>query len=157
MLAATNGVNEGLAIASGVFILAIVLAWRQWVERRDRETDLSEADQTYFTRKDVRRFWGIGLLVLIALGMVRGLTINPKANLATGQQFVWIWTGVLLLILIVLVLALLDWQANLSYARRHRREILEARKALIEDEIRLRAAESRDGREGLNGHAGLAE
>jgi len=140
MPAASSGMTEGLTITSGVLVLAIVFAWRQWVERRDRVPDLSDDDQRYFSSRDVRRSWGTGLLVLIAAGMFLGLSINPKANRAAGQQFVWVWVGVLVLLCVALVMALLDWQANLTYARRHRREILEARRALIEEEQRLRAS-----------------
>ncbi len=135
---AASGVREGLAIASGVLALAIILAWRQWVERRDRDPELSDIDHAYFARKDARRFWGTGLLVFVAAGMFRGLTMNWRANLAASQQFVWIWAGVLVLLCVLVVMAMIDWQANLAYARRHRREILEARRALIAEESRLR-------------------
>lgn len=153
MPAASTAARVGLPIAAGVLALAAVFAWRQWVERRTRQDDLSEEDRAYFARKDVRRLLGTTILVLIASGMFVGLSIDPGANRAAGQAFVWVWFGVAVLLCVSLVVALIDWTANLGYARRQRKGLIEARRAILEEEIRLRAA-PRNGQAGPRGPIG---
>lgn len=140
MPAASSGVTEGLVLATGALALAAVFAWKQWAERTTRDEDLSGQDRVYFARKDRRRFVGTSILALISAGMFAGLWINPKAGLRHGQAFVWIWMSVGLLVCVALVLAFGDWRANLVYANRHRKALIEERRALAEEQERMRSS-----------------
>ena len=142
MRAPFSGSWEGLAIAAGVLALTVIFVWKQWVERRDRETNLSSDDARYYRRKDIRRFFGTSILGLIGIGMVAGSLLNPKTQ---KLPFLWVWLGVGALVLLSILLAFLDWFANFLFAARHRRLLIEERLGLIEEEFRQRAA-------GSNGH-----
>lgn len=139
MPAITSGAREGLVIATGVLLVSAVFAWRQWVERMNRASGLSEADRDYFRRKDRRRLLGTTILGVIGVGMFVGSLIDFRANKAAGQRFVVIWIGVALLVCISLILALIDWVATRDFAIRHRRELAEARRVLFDQELRLRS------------------
>lgn len=134
-----SGAREGLAIAAGVLALSALLAWRQWRERqsRDDEEDLSAEDALYFARRDYRRWVGTTILALIGAGMFGGSLLDPRAN---RIAFLAIWLGVGGLVCVSLVLAMIDWSANRGYALRHRKLLIQERRAMIEEEIRRRLA-----------------
>ncbi len=150
MPSVTSGAREGLVIASGVLLVTAIFAWRQWVERVRREEDLSEADQDHFRRKDWRRFFGTTILGLIGVGMVVGSLLDFRASKAAGQRFLAVWVGIAVLVCVSLVLAMIDWTATRDYALRHRRELAEVRRALFDEEVRLRDA-ARNETRGSNG------
>jgi hypothetical protein len=144
MPAAFSGAREGLAIGLGVVALAGFFAWRQWVETRTRDNELSVDDARYFKHKDIRRSLGTSVLGLIGIGMIVGSLINPKIQ---KMPFLWVWLIVGVLVLLSILLALVDWFANFAYAARHRRLLIEERLKLIENEYKNRAAAK-------NGHGG---
>ncbi len=150
MPSAQTGTTVGLAIAAAVLALACFFLYRQWVEIRKRETDLTEADRVYFTRKDSRRLLGSILMMLVSVGMTAGVIVNPYRNRASGRLFGYIWLGVASLVCMLMVLAMIDWLANRDYALRHRRELINERKAILEAELRHRAL-ARERRNGTNG------
>lgn len=137
MPAVSSGAREGIVIASGVLVLTAVFAWRQWAERRSRDEDLSADDLRYFSRRDVRRAIGNVILGVIGIGMIVGSLLNPRVP-AHQIPFLWVWLSIGVLALVLIVLALLDWSANLRYAARHRRLLIEERLKLIEDEYKKR-------------------
>ena len=130
----------GWALALGVSLVAALLAWRQWREGSGREPDLSDEDVVHFARQDVRRYTGAASMALIALAIAIGSSIDPLGGGGIHRIFVAIWAGVIALILILIGLAGADWLATLAYARRHRRAIVEERRALFEAERRRRRA-----------------
>lgn len=150
MTATSSGAREGMLLASTVTAIAITFAWRQWVERSSRSDDLPAEDADYFVRKDRRRVVGTGVLVVIAAGIFVGSWINPKASVQHGQTFVWIWMGVGLLVIVELVLAAIDWHANLGYAGRHRRALIEHRRRLAEEQRRISSTAPGHGQNGVS-------
>ena len=145
----STGLMQGFILASLVAVLAGVFAYRQWVERSNRETDLSEADLDHFTRKDRRRLLGSAVLALIAVGMFVGLMLLSQArgNRLMARMSGYVWIGVCVLLCVSLILAMLDWVANRVYAVRHGRALAEERRAFFEEQIRQRSA-ARNGRAG---------
>ncbi len=137
-----SGVKEGLVLAFVVMTLAAVFAWRQWVERSRRDENLSDEDRDYCLRRDRRRVLGTSCLLLLSAAMIAGCLIDHRASKATARVFLALWLAVALLIGVSLVLAMIDWSANRAFALRHRRALLAERRALLDDEIRRRAAPS---------------
>lgn len=130
--------RDAWILAGTVMAVGAVFAVRQWLERRWRPADLPGADARHFARKDVRRLLGSAVMAAIALAIVASTRIDFRAGRAEGRLFAWTWMGILLGVVVLLALALLDWQANRLYARRHRRALAEERRALLE-EIRRHA------------------
>jgi di/tricarboxylate transporter len=141
-----------VVLSSAVVLIAAILALRQYLERRGRGPDLSEADARHFARQDVRRALGLGVMLLLAVGLVVGSRLEPRIAGRTNPLFLQVWLGVFFLIFVLLVLAMLDWLATRVYARRHRKAIFEERIEVLRDEFRRRA----DRGEG-NGQPGLGE
>jgi hypothetical protein len=119
-------------LAVAVIAVAGLLALRQFQERRNRAPDLSEADLLHFTRQDIRRFLGAGVMMLIALAILVGSRINPRVG---GRPQRWlfagVWLFVFMLITMLLILAARDWLATFTYARRHRRALADERREAL--------------------------
>jgi hypothetical protein len=128
-----------LVLSAAVVLIAGFLGVRQFFDRRSREPDLSEADARHFVRQDVRRALGVGVMLLLAVGLVIGSRLEPRIAGRTNPRFVQVWLGVFFLIFVLLILAMLDWIATRVYARRHRREIFDERIEILRDEFRRRA------------------
>lgn len=150
MLRSAPGTIEGLVIAAVLVGLAIVFGIRQWREARGRDPDLAAEDTDYHRRQDRRRGLGSLVMVLLAVGMTVGMSINARADRASGRLFGWVWLGVATLVMVLLVLAFLDWRAIRGYARRHREALADERYAALEDE-RRRLAIPKNGRAGPHG------
>jgi hypothetical protein len=137
--------SSGVLMSTGIALIAVFLGLRQWYESRAREPNLSDLDRTYFFRQDLRRGLGVAIMLILALGIWIGASMEPliagKANLA----FVQVWLVVSLLILVLLVLALLDWLATRLYARRLRQSIARERIDLLRQVFRNRKSASADG------------
>jgi hypothetical protein len=127
----------GLAIAMGLFSLAIAFIVLEWSDRRRRAADLPGAEARYFAVKDVRRLAGSLMMVLIALGMVVGLTLDPRRGRAVRQVWATSWLAVMILVVLLLSLALWDWIALRHYAVRQRVVLDRERRAVVEDARRL--------------------
>jgi len=128
-----------LVVAIGVTIVAVVLALRQRRERGEREPEPSEADARHYARQDLRRALVGIVMVLLALGIVIGSSIEPKLGGRTNAWFLGIWLAVFILIFALLWLAMLDWIATWLYARRHRRALARERIEYLRNERRRRA------------------
>jgi hypothetical protein len=127
----------GLVI--GVTVVAVVLALRQWYERRHREIGLSEADARHFARQDFRRALVGVVMILLALGVAIGSRLAHERAGRPNPWFLTTWLAVFGLIFVLVWLALLDWIATWLYGRRHRRAIARARIEFLRDERRKRA------------------
>ena len=145
----TDIATASLVLSTVVVVVAGLLGWREWADRRDRSEELSDADARHFGHQDRRRLLGIVVLVFLAVGLVIGSRVAPKLANRANPQFLGIWLGVFLLILFLLSLALIDWIALRLFARRHRDEILRERLEILQEEKR-RKADAREG--GGNGH-----
>jgi hypothetical protein len=121
---ATDLSSANLALAAGVTLVAMFLGLRQWYERNTRETDLSEADCSHFTRQDWRRGLGVGVMFVLALILLVGSYLEPKVRGKANVLFLEVWIIVLVLLVVLLLLATLDWVATRLYASRHRDALL---------------------------------
>jgi hypothetical protein len=134
-------------LAAGVTAVALILAWRQWRESQGRETDLSEADVAHFLKQDIRRWIGVGLMLVLAVGIAVGSRLPPKAAAGgANSMFVLIWLAICILVLVLLMLALIDWIDIRQYARRHRRAMIDERRDLAEESLRKPARHDPDHR-----------
>ena len=140
----------GMLLAAFVVFIAAVLAYRQWMDRRRRDVDLAGDEAVYHTRQDVRRWLGVFVMGLLAVGLVVGTRIPHIVRGRTNMLFVQTWLGVFLLIFALLLLALLDWFATRRYAHRHRRAMLRERDATLRDVMRPRSYPN-NGRGGPGG------
>ncbi len=146
--------TASLVLSSFVLLVAALLAWREWLDRRDRPFELSPEDARHFGHQDRRRTLGIVVLVALAVGLVVGSRLPHKVGNQTNSLFLGIWFGVFLLISLLLFLALIDWFALRVFARRHRGQILRERIEVLKEEARRRKAPRGDGNGHQNGSAG---
>ena len=140
--------TASLVLSSIVLLVAALLGWREWRDRRDRGPELSPEDARHFGHQDTRRFLGIVVMALLAVGLVVGSRVPIRVGNKTNPQFLGIWLGVFLLILFLLSLAMIDWVALRLFARRHRNEMLRERIEILQEEKRRREATLDEG----NGH-----
>jgi UDP-N-acetylmuramyl pentapeptide phosphotransferase/UDP-N-acetylglucosamine-1-phosphate transferase len=147
--------TASLVLSSFVLLVAALLGWREWVDRRDRSPELSPEDARHFGHQDRRRTLGLVVLAALAVGLVVGSRIPHKIGNQTNPQFLGIWFGVFLLISLLLFLAMIDWLALRIFARRHRSQILRERIEILKEEAArrkgLKAADGNGHHEGPNG------
>jgi hypothetical protein len=140
--------TASLLLSSFVLVVAALLGWREWVDRRDRSMELSPEDARHFGHQDRRRTVGLVVLVLLAIGLLIGSRVPHKLGNHSNPVFLGIWFAVFLLIFILLALAMIDWVALRIFARRHRGQILRERIAILQEEASRRKSRGIDG----NGH-----
>jgi hypothetical protein len=124
MPTASDFPSASLALAVGLGLIALFLGLRQWYERRARELELSPEDLAHFSRQDIRRRLGVGVMSVIAVLALAGSRVSSRAGEKVNLLFLLLWLTVMALIVVLLILALADWSATRAYARRHRRQIL---------------------------------
>lgn len=127
-----------LALASFILLVAGLLGWREWCDRRARPEELGPDDLDHFAHQDRRRAFGLAILCLLAIGVAVGSGMPSRLGNRPNPPFVLIWLAVFALICILLTLALSDWIALRHYARRLRREILRERIEILREEARRR-------------------
>ena len=133
--------SASLALAAGISLIAAFLGLRQWYERRAREFDLSEADETHFARQDIRRVLGVAIMLVIVAILLVSSRLEPRINGKANLVFAELWVVVLALIVVLLMLALIDWLATRRYAARHRRAMIrESVEAIRHDASRAAAS-----------------
>src|SRR5215831_100139 len=118
-----------LVLSIAVASIAVALGARQWSERATREPDLSADDRKHFLRQDLRRWIGVTLMLILAVGIFVGSRMAPtvatvplEAGAREGWQalagpwveplvlkranlrFVAVWVGLLVLIPALLAL-----------------------------------------------------
>ena len=140
--------TASLVLSSFVVLVAGLLGWREWVDRRDRAEELSPEDARHFGHQDTRRTLGLVVMVVLAVGLVVGSRVPIKVDNRTNPQFLAIWLGIFVLILFLLSLAMIDWLALRVFARRHRNEILRERIEILKEESLRKKALGGGG----NGH-----
>src|SRR4051812_19723769 len=103
--------SASLVLSSVVLIVAALLGWREWADRRVRDPDPSAEDRVHFATQDARRSTGIVILVLLAVGVAIGSRTPIRVDQRANPLFVGIWLGVFVLIFVILLLAMFDWIA----------------------------------------------
>ena len=119
--AAPEIATASLVLSSLILLVAGLLGWREWSDRRARDPDLSPEDYAHFAGQDARRSLGIVVLVLLAAGVAVGSRTPHRVGNQANPQFAGIWLAVFVLIFVLLSLALLDWLALRVFAHRHPR------------------------------------
>jgi hypothetical protein len=127
---------SSLMISLGIVLIAAFLGLRQWYEQQAREPDLSDLDRAYFTRQDLRRGWGVAVMLILAAGLSIGTRIAPRVDGHGNLTFVVFWMGEIGLLAVLIVLAGIDWFATRRYALRHRRSMARERVKMLRDAIR---------------------
>ena len=148
--------TASLVLSSFILLVAALLAWREWVDRRDRALELSPEDARHFGHQDTRRSLGLVVMVLLAVGLIVGSRVPHKLGNQTNSQFLAIWLAIFLLISLLLFLAMVDWLALRIFARRHRGQILRERIEILKEEARRRNRQGSDGNGHTNGSIGDA-
>jgi hypothetical protein len=126
------------------------------------ETELSADDRRYLHQQAVRRLANSVLLIILAAFLVGGVFLEthlnelrpaepldepPEAAKESLRLLTGYWITVLLVLLGVMLVAVFDLVATARYGAHRRRQLIDDRRAALEDEVeRLR----RD-RHGLNG------
>lgn len=118
-------------------VSTLLLVWL-WLDRRNREAQLSKDDELHFSLQDTRRTVVAGIMFVLAAGLYAGARIDPRINGQPNVRFVELWLGIAMLVVLLLVLAMFDWVATQRYARRHRRAIVREGLEILRDEMRLR-------------------
>jgi hypothetical protein len=131
MLETLSVSTASVALAIGVFSIAVGLLFWLRFERSRRGLDLSDADQKHFSRQDVRRNAGIAILLLVAQGIAVSPQIDRQVGGRPGVLFLLMWLLIFLLIFALLALAFVDMLATRKYANRHRDAILRERSDLL--------------------------
>ena len=125
--------SSGALMSCGITLIALFLGLRQWYESRARGPNLSDLDRGYFSRQDLRRWLGVVIMLVLALGIWIGAKTEPKIAGKANVAFVRVWLAVIVLILVLLALALFDWLATRVYARRLRRSLARERVELLRE------------------------
>ena len=153
--------TTSLVLSIAVAAIAVALGARQWSEQAARETDLAADDSKHFAHQDLRRWIGVVLMLVLAVGVFAGSRMAPSVPtvpLETGVRqgwqalagpwveplvfrranlrFVAVWAGLIVLIPALLVLALFDWLATRRYAQRQRRSMARERIEILRDTFR---------------------
>jgi len=149
MLDNVSVTTASLALATGIFAVAVSLLFWLRYEREQRDENLSEADLDHFSRQDRRRNIGLAILLILAQGIAVSPQIDRRVAGRPNLLFLLVWLAIFLLILLLLALAFVDLIATRVYAKRHREEILRARNDLL-IEIEQIAREDRIKREAEN-------
>ena len=138
--------SASVGLAAGLCLIALFLWLREWYDRKARDPELSPADFHHFWHQDLRRRLGVGVLLAIAVLVLAGSRIEPRAAGKANLLFVALWFVVLTLIMVLLGLAMADLLATAAYARRRRREMLRESLGAIRRDARLNSTRPR-GRE----------
>jgi undecaprenyl pyrophosphate phosphatase UppP len=117
--------------AIGILFVATFLGLWQWFDRRARERDLSDVDRAHFRKQDLRRWFGVGVMVALAAAMAVVMRQRMPTSWMIGTL-----TVMILLIVVLLVLAFADLMATRRYARRHRRALAEEHTRFMLEVIR---------------------
>lgn len=148
MAPATDIDTASLIVSAVVILVAALLGWGEWRDRRGREPDPSPEDARHFAGQDARRALGIVVLVLLAAGIAIGSRVPSRVDHRANPLFVGIWLGVFVLVFVLLSLAMCDWLALRRFAARHRGRIVRERIEMIREEAARRRAADGEG----NGH-----
>ncbi len=121
----------GMILAVLIAFTALLLLLAQGRERKIRDSGLDEIDARYFRRRETRRVFGLGLMLLLSWALWTGSRTPVRIKGIGNPGFVRIWFGVILLLLCLLGTALFDWVETFIYARRQHRSLTAQRLELI--------------------------
>ncbi len=129
-------------MASGTIAVAAFLGLWQWFEKRARTADMEPADWAFFRRQDLRRWGGIGMMCLLAVGIFSVGRWDSAHTPHSGRDLGQVLTvfGLIVLILGLLALALFDAMATFRYARRQRRDLAREHAAILREVMRRSSA-----------------
>jgi hypothetical protein len=132
---------NGTLFASGTISVAVFLGLWQWYEKRARQEELDSVDREFFRRQDLRRWVGIGMMLLLAVEIFVVDAAAGEAAARSTRRLVQManLVGLVGLILGLLGLALVDAMATYRYARRHRRELANEHAEIMREVIRRAA------------------
>jgi hypothetical protein len=158
---AENLATTSLLLSIGIAAIAIILGLHQWSQHGARDPNPRYPDLKYFLWQDLRRGFGVALMLILALGiflgsrmepMIRGSEFDSKVlqalRVLTGSwserffamhansRFVAVWLGVIVLVAVLLALALFDWIATRRYADRQRRSLARERIEILRETLR---------------------
>jgi hypothetical protein len=116
--------SASLGLATGLCLIAVYLFLRQWYEQQARDRSLAETDRTYYRRQDLRRWFGVGVLLIIAFLVLIAARLVVRPDEKSRLAFVWLWLVILGLIGVLLLLAFIDLIATSRYAKQHQKKLL---------------------------------
>jgi hypothetical protein len=128
----------------GILLVALFLGLRQWFDQRSRVPDLFPDDVEFFKRQDRRRYFGVA--VMVALAILLGAIASDGLLAPESILQVILLLVVFALIVVLLILAFLDGLATRRYARRHGRELANEHAKLMIDLIRRSSQSVNSGR-----------
>ncbi len=140
--------SEYILLATGASLVAMFLGLWQLFEKRARSADMEPADRAFFWRQDLRRWVGIGMMFLLAVGIFSAGRWDAANAADSGRDLVRVLTvfGLIVLILGLLALALFDAMATFRYARRQSRDLAREHAAIMRELIRHAGGADRDSR-----------
>ena len=145
-----------LAFGIGLALLLVAVAsyfgyrQQQTLKQLRHDTDLSLDDRRYLHRQVVRRLFNSALLIVLAAFLagwyflepdLEGLRpADPAAELPESAKqslrfLTLYWITALLVFLVVMVLAVYDMLATARFGARHRRQLVDDRRAALQDEV----------------------
>jgi uncharacterized membrane protein len=145
-----------LTFGIGLTVLLVVVAvyfgycqQRTLIQLR-HDTDLSLDDRRYLHRQVVRRLFGSVLMLVLAAFLIGWYFLEPDLqalwtddvgaelteNAKQSLRFLtYYWIAALMVFLVVVVLAVYDMLATARFGARHRRKLVDDRRATLKDEV----------------------
>jgi hypothetical protein len=138
-----------LALAVFIGISAFALVAHLWWERGKRESDLQVVERKHFLLQDLRRTFGILLMVLLAAGVYVGSRLPTSVTISAletrpNRHFLAVWLAVFASIILLLGLAVIDLISTRRYALRRRQAMNQERVDLLRETLR-QARSAEDG------------
>jgi hypothetical protein len=141
----------GIALAVLLVGVAVYFAYRQQqtLKQLGQDTELSADDRHYLYRQVVRRLFGSVLMIVLAGFLVGWYFLpdmealrpaEPDAEMPESVKqalriLTYYWIAALMVFLVVLVLAVYDMLATARYGARHRRQLVDDRRAALKADI----------------------
>jgi hypothetical protein len=124
-----NDITAPIWFTIGILLVAVFLGLWQWFDRRSREVNLSAADRDFFVRQDRRRYFGVGVMTVLAalLPFIPNTEGSTRPTLF-GAISLLVVCG---LIIVLLALAFLDGLATRRFARRQLSSLEQERTKLL--------------------------
>jgi hypothetical protein len=143
-----------LGIALSLLLVAVAVYFgrrqRQTLQQLRHDTDMSLDDRRYLHRQVVRRLFSSALMLVLAAFLVGWYffepdlqalrPVDPAADLTeeakqTLRFLTFYWIATLLVFLVLVVLAVYDMLATARFGARHRRQLVDDRRATLKNEV----------------------
>jgi hypothetical protein len=142
----------GIGLTVLLIAVAVYFGCRQWqtLQQLRHDTDMSLDDRRYLHRQVVRRLFSSALMLVLAAFLVGWYflepdlqalrPVDPAAGLTEDAEqtlrfLTFYWIATLLVFLILVVLAVYDMLATARFGARHRRQLVDDRRATLKDEV----------------------